>query len=422
MIYEYQALTKEGNKVSDLIDAPSELSAKQKLKGKGLYVTRLARQEVIAAKDKKTTESSTRRSALNEFYLKAQEYFSLKLSSKQIGIFSRQLSTLLNAGMPLLVAVTDIIDQIENKHFKRIIVDIKEKLEEGSSLSNCLTRHTNVFSDMYINMVRVGENMGSLDQVIERLAEMEEKKNIIKNKIQSALYYPAFLSLFSFAVIVFLMVSAVPALARIFADMGKELPLPTKIVLAISGLLTNLYFILPFLTAIAVIIYMTNRYFKTPEGKEKADELKLKLPIIRTFYKKFIVLNFTQNMGILLNNRVDILKSFEIVKKIVRNIIIEKQIEEVSKKVREGSSVSNALSKADFLPKLVLGMINAGESSDQLDTMLVKIGNVYETEMDMTLSGLTALIEPVIILFLGVIIAMIIISVLLPIFEMNLMV
>ena len=147
--------------------------------------------------------------------------------------------------MPLLIAVTDIIDQIENKHFKRIIVDIKEKLEEGSSLSNCLSRHANVFSDMYVNMVRVGENMGSLDQVIERLADIEEKKNILKNKIQSALYYPAFLSLFAIAVIIFLMVSAVPALARIFADMGKELPLPTRIVLGISGLLTNLYFVLP---------------------------------------------------------------------------------------------------------------------------------------------------------------------------------
>jgi general secretion pathway protein F len=417
MIYEYQALTKEGSKVTDLIDAPSESSAKQKLKSKGLYVTRLAKHEVIAK-----TDETAKNGTLNSLYTKAQVYFSLKLSSKQIGIFSRQLTTLLNAGMPLLTAITDIIEQIENKHFKRIIVDIKEKLEEGSSLSNCLARHNHVFSEMYINMVRVGENMGSLDQVIDRLAEMEEKKNIIMNKIRSALYYPAFLSLFALAVIIFLMVSAVPALARIFADMGKELPLPTRIVLAISGLLTNLYFIIPFIIAVIVIIYMLNRYIKTPEGRKKTDELKLKLPVIKTFYKKFIVLNFTQNLGILLNNRVDILKSFEIVKKIVRNIIIEAQIEEVARKVREGSSVSGALSKSDFLPKLVLGMINAGESSDKLDAMLIKIGNVYETEMDMTLTGLTSLIEPVIILVLGVIIAMIIISVLLPIFEMNLMV
>ena len=417
MIYEYQALTKEGTRVTDLIDAPSELSAKQKLKSKGLYVTRLAKHET-ATKDKSDSQTSL----FIKLYTKANEYFSLKLSYKQIGIFSRQLSTLLNAGMPLLTAVTDIIDQIENKHFKRIIVDIKEKLEEGSALSNCLARHTSVFSDMYVNMVRVGENMGSLDQVIERLADMEEKKNILKNKVQSALFYPAFLSLFAIAVVIFLMVSAVPSLARIFADMGKELPLPTRIVLGISGLLTNLYFVLPFLAAVILVIYMVNRYIKTPEGKKKTDELKLRLPVIRNFYKKYIVLNFTQNLGTLLNNRVDILKSFEIVKRIVKNIIIEKQIEDVAKKIQEGSSVSSALAKSDFLPKLVLGMINAGEASDQLDTMLIKIGNVYETEMDMTLSGITRLIEPVMLLVLGVIITMIIISVLLPIFEMNLMV
>ncbi len=419
MIYKYQALNRGGERESDLIDAPSELSAKQKLKAKGLYVVRLDRHDV-AVKDKIGTEGSN--SVFADVYNKIQEYFSLKLSSKEIGIFSRQLATLLRAGMPLLVAITDIIDQVENKHFKRIIVDIKEKLEEGSSLSNCLARHTNVFSDMYINMVRVGENLGSLDQVIERLADIDEKKNILKNKVSSALYYPAGLSLFTFAVVIFLMTSAVPALARIFADMGKELPLPTRIVLGISGLLTNFYFIFSLLIVIIAAGILTNRYIKTPEGRRKLDGIKLKLPIISNLYKKLIVLNFTQNMGILLNNRVDILKSFEIVKKVVRNVLVESQIEDVARKVQEGSSLSNALAKTDFLPKLVLGMINAGESSDQLDAMLIKIGNVYETEMDMTLTGVTSLIQPIMMLIIGFVIGFIIISIMMPIFEVNLMV
>jgi general secretion pathway protein F len=419
MIYKYQALNKGGEKETDLIDAPSELSAKQKLKAKGLFVVRLDRHDV-AAKDKTGSEGSN--GAFADMYNKIQEYFSLKLSTKEIGIFSRQLATLLRAGMPLLIAITDIIDQVENKHFKRIIVDIKEKLEEGSSLSNCLSRHSNVFSDMYVNMVRVGENLGSLDQVIERLADMDEKKNILKNKVSSALYYPAALSVFTFAVIIFLMVSAVPSLARIFTDMGKELPLPTRIVLGISGLLTNFYFVFPLILVIIGTVILTRRYIKTPEGREKLDEIKLKIPIISNLYKKLIVLNFTQNMGVLLSNRVDILKSFEIVKKIVKNVLVEKQIEEVAKKVREGASLSNALSKSNFLPKLVLGMINAGESSDQLDAMLIKIGTVYETELDMTLAGVTSLIQPAIMLVVGVIIGFIIISIMMPIFEMNLMV
>ena len=173
MVFQYQALNKDGENVSDFVDAPTELAAKQKLRSQKLYVVKISRHEVVDSED------SGGKGAIARIYNSIVHYFSLRISSKQVGIFSRQLSTLLSAGMPLLVAITDIIEQIDNQNFKRIIVDIKEKLEEGSSLSNALLRHKSIFSDMYINMVRVGESLGSLDQVIERLADMEEKK---KNK------------------------------------------------------------------------------------------------------------------------------------------------------------------------------------------------------------------------------------------------
>lgn len=417
MIFEYQALNKQGNKVSDLIDAPTEISARQKLRSKDLYVVKISQHDII----KKNADEQTT-NTLTGLYNRAVQFISLKLSSKQVGLFSRQLSTLLGAGMPLPTAISDIIDQIDNKNFKRIVVDIKEKLEEGASFSNCLARHKAVFSDMYINMVRVGENLGSLDQVIERLADLEEKKNLLKNKIQAALWYPAFLILFSVAVIIFLMTSIIPSLSRMFVEMGKELPLPTKIVIGISDLLSSLYFVIPLIIAIILFLYIGNQYIKTEKGRKKIDDLKLKLPMFSNLYKKLIILRFTQNLGVLLDNKVDILKSFEIVRKIVGNTIIEDQIEEVSRLVREGSSVSNALSKTIFLPKLVLGMISAGEASDKLDDMLLKIGNVYETELDMTVTSLTSMIEPIIIVIMGLTIGMVVISVLLPIFEMNLMV
>jgi general secretion pathway protein F len=417
MIFEYQALNKQGDKVSDLIDASSEISARQKLRSKDLYVVKISQHDSVIHK-----EAGTGKGALLDIYNKLIHDITLKLSTKQVGIFSRQLATLLHAGMPLLTAVTDIIDQIENKNFKRIIVDIKEKLVEGMSFSNCLGRHKIIFSDMYVNMVRVGENLGSLDHVIERLADIEEKKNDLKGKIQAALYYPAFLMFFSVCVVSFLMVSIVPSLARMFEEMGKDLPLPTKIIMGLSGLLSSIYFLVPFFGIISAAVYYFYKYIKTPEGKLKLDQWKLQLPLIKNIYKKLIVLRFTQNLGILLNNRVDILRSFEIVKQIVGNVIIEKEIAEVSKKVSEGSPVSKALAKSEFLPKLVLGMIAAGEASDQLDTMLIRIGEVYEKEVDMNVAGFAALIEPMIIVFMGLVIGGIIVSVLLPIFEMNLMV
>lgn len=413
MIYRYRALNRKGEAVNDFIDAPTEVIARQKLRNQQLYVVRIDRHDLGAKQ-----EESGSKNFLKRMYTEFSTYLSLKLSTREVGIFSRQLATLLKAGMPLLVAISDIIEQIDNQHFKNIIVDVKEKLEEGSSLSNCLQRHRSVFSDMYINMVRVGENLGSLDEVIERLADLEEKRNIIKSKIQAALWYPAFMIFFALLVITFMMVNIIPSLSRMFIDLGKELPLPTKIVLWISGFLSSFWYIILFVLIGAA--YYLMRYVKTPEGKQRIDELKLKLPLIRSLYKKLIVLRFTQNLGILLNNKVDILKSFEIVKKIVGNTVIESNIEEAANMVKEGSSVSHALSKSDFLPRMVIGMISAGEASDNLDSMLLNIGNVYETELDLTVTSLTSMIEPIIIIVMGVVIGIIVISVLLPIFEMNL--
>ena len=412
MIFEYQALNKKGERVSDLVDAGTELAARQKLKGQGLYIVTIAPHTISWTKG--PSKSGTFRS----LYEDASNYLSLRFSAKQVGIFSRQLATLLKAGMPLLTAINDIIEQIDNKTFKSVIVDIKGRLEEGSSLSAGLERHRLVFSEMYVNMVRVGENLGSLDEVIERLASLEEKKSILKSKIQAALWYPAFLVFFSLLVVLFIMISILPSLGRMFLELGRDLPLPTRIVMGISDFLSQYWF---FLLLVCIVAgYYAAKYVKTAEGRRKVDELKLRLPLFSNLYRKLIVLRFTQSLGVLLSNRVDVLRSFEIVKKIVVNTIIEEKIEEAAAKVREGSSVSSALSRADFLPRLVIGMISAGEASDSLDRMLLNIGSVYETELDLTVTSLTSMIEPLIIVFMGLVIGLIVISVLLPIFEMNL--
>ena len=407
MIFHYQAIDSNGDNVSDYIDAPSESAALSKIRSLGLYPVKISRQ-TIAENDAKKSDSNRFKNILERI----SSEINIKFSSRQTGVFSRQLSTLLKAGMPLLTAINDIIEQIENKHFRNIISDVKNKLEEGSSFSNALSRHK-VFSEMYVNMVRVGENLGSLDQVMERLAEISEKDNIIKSKVRSALYYPAFMFCFAIIIVIFLMVTVIPKIAEMFRDQQKELPLPTKIVISFSDFLSSYWFIIP-LAAIG-LMWLYKRYSTTPKGKRKIDGTKLKLPL----YKKLLVLRFTQNLGVLLANKVDIIKSFEIVQKIVSNVIVEEKIAESSKKIREGSAVSQALKQSDFLPKLVIGMIAAGESGDNLDDMLVNIGRVYEIELDLTISSLTSLIEPLIIVFMGVIIGIIVISVMLPIMEMN---
>ena len=417
MIYHYQALNSKGETVSDFLDAPSEQAARSKIRSLGFYVVRINKQDVSSSTssgEKKPDEG------IRKIFSTAVEYVNIKLSAKLVGIFTRQLTTLLKAGMPLMAAITDIIDQIENKSFRHIIIDIKEKLEEGLSLSNALLRHRAVFSDMYINMVRVGENLGSLDEVTARLADIEEKRNALAGKVRAALWYPAFMFLFAIGVLVFLMVNVIPNIAEMFKSQNRELPLPTAIVIATSDFLSSYWYVIPLL--VFIIIYLYNRMNNNPEGKKKIDEIKLNLPIIKHLYLKIIVLKFTQNLGILLNNKVDIIKSFDIVQKIVGNVIIEEKIAEAAVKIKEGSTVSNALQKGNFLPRLVLGMISAGEASDNLDKMLLNIAGVYESEIDLAVSSLTSLLEPIIIIIMGVMIGTIVVSVMLPIMQMNLLV
>jgi len=412
MIFNYKALDKQGNDIADFIDASSESSARQKIRSQGLYLVYLKQQEIVKKKLDSENESF-----LKNFTGKISDFFNKRLSTRQIGLFSRQLGTLLGAGMPLPTAIADIIDQIDNKYFKNIIADIKDKIEEGSTFSNALERHRGVFSDMYISMVRVGENLGSLDEVIERLSEMEEKSNLLKGKIQSALWYPAFMLLFATSVVIFLLITVIPPIAQMFKDQNRALPLPTEIVLGISNILSSYWYII--FVIFGVGGYFLSKYLKTPEGTKKFDEIKLSIPVIKNFYKKVLVQRFTQNLGILMNNRVDIIKSFEIVEKIVGNVIIEEEISEATKKIKEGLSVSKAFSQSKFLPKLVLGMIAAGELSDNLDKMLLNIGKVYEGELDLTVASLTSLIEPIIIIIMGVSIGTIVMAVMLPIMQMN---
>jgi len=322
--------------------------------------------------------------------------------------------------MPLMVAINDIIEQIDNKFFKNIIIDIKEKIEGGSSFSNTLSQHRELFSEMYISMIRVGENLGSLDEVIARLADMEEKKTFLKNKIRAALWYPVFMLTFSTMIVIFLMVNIIPTISEVFVDQNRELPIPTKIVMGLSNFLTHFWMLIPI--SLFVLFYFYKRYSATVEGRRKIDEMMMKIPLVSRLYNKIIVYRFTLNLGVLLSNKVDLLKSFEIVKKIVNNVIVEEKIDKAMKNIQEGASIAQSLKKFEFLPKLVIGMISAGEASDKIDEMLLNIGGVYENEIDMVVTSLTGMIEPLIIIVMGIVIGVIVLSVMMPIMEMNLMV
>lgn len=412
MIFEYTALDTKGKNVTSIIDAPSIPKARERLKSQGLYIVKIEQSTRLSIQ-----QDSVKKGKGFPFFQQISNKILSRSASSEVPLFARQISTLLTAGMPLLRVVSDILDQTEHPHFKLIVGDIKSRLEEGQSFSNALARHSGVFSDMFINMVRVGENLGSLDKVMGRLADIEEKRNILKSKIQSALFYPVFMIVFCICVITFLMVKIVPSLTSMFSEMGRELPLPTRIITAVSSFLAGYWWLL--FLIILCGVYFIHRYISTPKGREKLHSILLDIPLVSGLYRKQIVLKFTQNLGILLNSDVDIVRSFEIVKKIVGNVIIEKKIESAATRIREGAPVSKSLAKADFLPKIVIAMMAAGEASDSLDEMLIKIGQVYETELDLTINALTSILQPAIIIIMGFVIGVIVLSIMLPILEMN---
>jgi len=413
MIFQYRAINSSGEEITDTIDAPGEAAARLKIRQAGLYVVS------IRNKDTKSG-SGVKFAGVRNIFNNLGDLISKNSAKKQVGLFSRQMSTLLRAGMPLLTSLNDIIEQIENKTFKNIIIDVREKIEEGSSFSSALARHSDIFSEIYINMIKVGENLGSLDEVVERLAEMEQKKVFLVNRIRAALWYPVFMLTFSMLILIFLLVKIIPTISAIFIEQKRELPFPTQIVLGLSNFLKDFWILIPLL--FFILYYLYKRISSTPEGKRRIDDYKMKLPLFNRLYNKLIVYRFTMNLGVLMTNRVDLLKCFEIVKKIVNNVIIEEKIDKAAKRIQEGASIAQSLKKDDFLPKLVIGMIAAGEASDKVDEMLVNIGNVYENEIDMVVTSLTGIVEPLIIVLMGVIIGVIVLSVMMPIMEMNLMV
>lgn len=271
MIFQYQALDRTGKTVSDYVDATSEVNARQKIRGQGLYPVKLVKQEVLTAEDAPGAKTSFK--AQIE---KISAIISLRFGTKQLGLFSRQLATLLKAGLPLPLAISDIVEQIDNKQFRNIIADVKEKIEQGSSFSNALAQHKAIFPDMYISMVRVGESLGSLDIVIARLADLEEKQNILTSKIRSAMYYPAFMLLFAMAVTGFLMTSVIPTIAGMFEDQKKDLPFVTNLIIGISNFLANFWYI-P-LALVILLIYIFHRYKQTSDGRRKIDEAQTQDP------------------------------------------------------------------------------------------------------------------------------------------------
>jgi general secretion pathway protein F len=402
-VYEYTALDIKGKTISGIIDADSSRTARQKLRTSKIFPVSI----------NEVHDTST---------IKTQKSFSFKDSFSrvrpyEVSIMTKQLATLLGAGLPLVSAMDALISQIRSQAFKKMLAKIKDSIVEGNSFARSLSLFPGTFSSLYVNMVKAGESSGALDIVLERLADITEKQEALKNRIRAAMAYPILMCFIGMLVLFLLLTFIVPNITSIFSDMNQTLPAPTLFLIKISGIFKHYWWMI--LIVLAVILFALNSVRKTVKGGYFFDKTKLLLPRFGLLARKIAVARFSRTLGSLLENGVPMLSALEIVKNIVDNALISDAIEEASKEVGRGQGLGPALAGSKIFPDLTIQMIQVGEQSGKLETMLDKVADVFENEVENSIMSMTSLLEPVMILIMAVIVGFIVLSICLPIFEMS---
>ncbi len=401
--YIYKARDLTGKIVSDIIEAASQREAIEKLKS--------LRYVVVDVKEAKEKSAGS--------IIKKLLPFGKKVKSMDVTLFSRQLATLISSGVPLVQGLSILEEQIESPQFKKVIKSLRTDIESGISISEAMKKHPDVFSELYIGMVHAGEIGGILDQVLDRLASYLEASEELKSKIKGAMTYPILVTLVAVGAATIMLTVVVPRFAAMFADMGAKLPTPTLILIKVSNFIKK--YIL-FFVAGAVAFYVVFRkiYKSVPSVRLKVDTQLLRLPVIGDVVKKTAIAKFTRTLGTLVKSGVPILQAMETVAKTAGNKLIEKSILEAKDSVREGERIAEPLKKKlDVFPPMVVQMISVGEETGQLDTMLFKIADFYDREVSNAVEALTGMIEPLIIVFLGLVVGGMVVAMYLPMFEIS---
>ncbi|MCI5190554.1 MAG: type II secretion system protein GspF, partial [Candidatus Electrothrix sp. AS4_5] len=327
------------------------------------------------------------------------------------------LATLLGAGIPLVPALSGLVEQTTNKSLQTKITQIKDSVNEGNSLTSSLAEHPRLFSKIYVNMVQAGEASGSLDVVLERLAEVGEQQQAMRSRIAAALIYPIFMALVGIGVLFLLITFIVPSITKVFTDRDQALPLPTTVLINLSDFLQN-YWIIIAVLLVGLIIGI--RFFiQQPKGQRIWDKLKLSLPILKDLNIKIAAATLGRTMSSLLQSGVPLITSLQIVKNILNNILLAEVMDLAADELEKGKSLSNVLRGNKYFTPMLVQMIAVGEQSGSLEKMLGKAADSYEKEVETKILAMTSMIEPIMILVMGLAVSFIVVSILLPIFEMN---
>ena len=409
-VFEYTGLTEAGKNVRGIRDAESSKVLRQILRKDGVYLTEARAAEAGAVVGEQKTGLS------REVDLGAMLGFT-GVAAQALAIAARQLATLIGAGIPLVDALTALVDQIEQPRLKRIMGVVKQKVNEGSSLADALREHPKVFSDLYVNMIRAGESSGALDVVLIRLADFTESQAQLRNKILGAMLYPAIMVVVGIAIVSILFVVVIPKVTKIFEDMNVTLPWTTRILIGVSSFARDYWYVV--LVALPALVFGVRRYVRTARGRAAWDRAKLRAPIFGELTRMLALSRFAKTLATLLASGVPLLTAMDIVKNIVSNTLLAGVIDKARDAIREGESIAAPLKRSGQFPPLVYHMIAIGERSGQLEEMLQNVAKSYEAQVEMRIGALTSLLEPVMIVAMGGGVAFIVFSILMPIMQLN---
>jgi general secretion pathway protein F len=405
-VYAYKGLNQSGRAVSGIIDADNPKGARLKLRRGGIFPTDLNEEE---RQKPKATAAERDEISLARFFE--------RITPQELALLTRQLSTLIGAGLPLVDCLSALIEQVESSRIKRTLSQIREQVTEGASFADALKAHPRIFSDLYVNMVRAGEASGSLDIVLLRLADYTESYAALRDKVRSALTYPTLMAIVGSSILFFLLSYVVPKVTKIFSENKATLPVMTTVLLAISGFMQQYWWLVVGGVLAAVISVRVST--RTPAGRLRYDRYVLGIPYFGKLLKKVALARFARTLSTLLTSGIPLLQSLDIVKNVVSNMVLSTAIEEARASIREGQSIAPPLKKSGIFPAMLIHMIAVGEKSGELEQMLSKAADAYDNEVSSAVSALTSILEPMMILIGGAVVLFIVLAILLPIFELN---
>lgn len=416
-VYAYKGLDAGGKKVDGIVDAESAKAARQKLRKQGVFTTDIvegkAGQGALRRADAGKSGGGAKGLSVEVDLSKYIE----RVGVGDVAIATRQLAALVGAGIPLVESIGTVSKQVEKEKLRLALREIREKVNEGKSLADAMGEYPKIFGDLYVNMVRAGEQAGALEHVLERLADYTEASVELRGKVVSSMTYPVIMMFVAMAVIFFMMAFVVPKITKIFTDMGSDLPAITKFVMWVSDMLQNYWLV--FIVLFVAAVWGFRRYYASEKGRRKVDELLLQVPVFGRMMMMVSVARFSSTLATLMGAGVPLLKSMAIVRNIMSNVVLKGVIEEAQEAVREGQPMNKPLRKSGRFPPMVVDMISVGERTGELGPMLNRVSESYEAQVSRRLATLTALLEPAMILVMGGVVFFIAMAVLLPMLQMN---